>query len=117
MNSTIFAEAPVVTPANTPKVGDILCGSWGYDATLYTFVKVVGVTGKSVKVREMETESSNFQTGGMQWTEKLTGNLRGEIKTKLVKLTEKGYKIKWNSYLNLWGPYKGDGVVCCSDYH
>jgi hypothetical protein len=114
MNS-IFAEQN--TSVASPKVGDILCGSWGYEATLYTFVKVVAVGNKTIKVQEMVTESFDHQTGGMEWKEKLTGETHGEITTKLFKTYDKGYKIKWNSYLNLYGPYTGDGVVSCSNYH
>jgi hypothetical protein len=117
MNSTIFAEKPVV--AVTPKVGDILCGSWGYEATLYVSVKVLSVTGKMIKVQEMTTEHipSDHCSGGMEWKERLTGGTCGEVMVKKVTAYKDGYRIKWTSYLNLYGPYKGDGIFECSNYH
>ena len=89
---------------NSPKVGDYLCGIWGYEATLLTGVVVVGVTGKSVKVQEV-TLNNVYKNGagGMFWTATPdVNNLKGPVVTKRVTPTENGYRIKWNSYLNLY---------------
>ena len=94
-----------------------MVGSWGFEACLYTFVKILAVGNKTIKVQEMVTESFGHRTGGMEWQEKLTGETAGEVKTKLFRAYKDGYKVKWNSYLNLYGPYKGDGIVSCSNYH
>lgn len=46
------------------KVGDILEACWGYDANIYNFYEVVGLTKTMVKVRELKKtcaeEQSNY---------------------------------------------------------
>ena len=41
----------LLAPDRTPRVGDLLCCSWGYDQTNVDYYQVVGVTGKSARVR------------------------------------------------------------------
>lgn len=101
---------------NSPKVGDYLKGTWGYDACLPTFAVVVGVTPTSVRVVELEGCSFGHQTGCMEWKVVMTQKRKGDIKTKKVRRTEKGYSIKWNEYCSLWGPWTPE-VVNAYNYH
>ena len=113
MGTGIFAPEAVVTA--TPKVGDILCGFYGYEASIATFAKVVGVTDKSVKVVELDQRHDYHpNSGGMYWTAFPTNNGRsGKVITKLFKSdNDKGYRIKWSSYQNLYGPWTGTSVEC-----
>lgn len=116
-NTPIFAPKPVVNASATPKVGDILAGTWGYEATLWTFAKVVGVSGKSVRVQELEAESFNMKTGGMEWQVRLTDKTVGPVKTRLVKAGYNGsYHVRWDNVVTLY-PYHGNGVENASNYH
>lgn len=47
------------------KVGDILVSSWGYDQTNVQWYQVVGVTPKSVKIREIQgkVQETGFMSG------------------------------------------------------
>ena len=105
MNSATSIFAPEAVSTVAPKVGDLLCGSYGYEASIPTFAVVVAVSAKSIRVIELEGRSHSYQTGGMEWKVDVTNNRRGDIKTKKVKLGEKGYSIKWSSYQNLYGPW------------
>ena len=42
------------------KVGDILHGSWGYDQTQCDYFQVVKVVGKSIKIREICSEVTEY---------------------------------------------------------
>lgn len=102
---------------NSPKVGDYLSGTWGYDATILTGAVVVAVTGKTVKVRECEQERTyHANSGGMFWTSTpLVNKLTGPVMTKRVNPRNGGYQIKWNSYLNLY--LSTPKSVECSNTH
>lgn len=102
MNS-IFIEAKVSNV--TPKVGDYLMGSYGYEASIPVVAKVVAVTGASVKVREVELHSHSFTTGAMEWKVDVGDKLIGPTLTKRVKAGANGYRIKWNECVNLHGPW------------
>lgn len=93
MNSTI-----------APKVGDILVGSYGYEASISTFAKVVAVGAATVKVRELnQRRDYHPNSGGMHWTSTpLDNNFTGPVVTKRVRALEKGYCVKWSSYQNLY---------------
>lgn len=101
MNS-IFAPKSSVSSVVAPKVGDLLCGSWGYDACLHTVVKVLKVTGASIVVQELDLKRNG---GGMNWTSTVTNTPHGPVKTKRVNLRESGYSVKWTNYMNLYGPW------------
>lgn len=47
------------------KIGDILCSCFGYDASIYDFYEVVGVSKKNVRIRELRKRN----VPGMQSTE------------------------------------------------
>lgn len=93
MNSTI-----------APKVGDILVGSYGYEASISTFAKVVAVGAATVKVRELNQRRAYKDC--MHWTSTpIDNDFIGAVVTKRVKAYENGYRVKWSSYQNL---YLGD---------
>jgi hypothetical protein len=94
-------------PANQPKgqhmasvhlatghgveVGAIFCWSWGYDQTNVDFYEVVGVTAKSVRVREIASEPvPGTDRGGMSCSVRpIPGRFTSEkIETKQVKRTD-----------------------------
>lgn len=101
MNS-IFPPKPEAL--TLPKVGDYLCGSYGYEACIHHVVKVVGVTPSMVKVQEVELDSKYAQ-GGMEWTSKITNRLSGPVKSHRFKAGEKGYRIKRTECLSMSGPW------------
>jgi len=100
----------------TPKVGDILKGSYGYEASIPVFAKVIAVKAKTIQVVELEGRSFNYTTGGMEWKVEVTDVARGEVMTKQIKATDNGYRIKWNEYCSLWGPWT-PVVVGAYNYH
>ncbi len=117
MNSATSIFAPEVNATVTPKVGDILMGSYGYEASIPTFAKVVKVGPKSIQVVELDGKSHSYQTGGMEWKVDVDVNAPvGKVMTKKVKLFEKGYGIKWSSYQNLYGPWE-PVTVSAYNYH
>lgn len=88
------------------KPGDILVSTWGYEARLATFFKVIGVTAKSVKLAELVDQ---VRTGDwMSGTAKPAPNSRlGETVTKRVKANYAGTPcVKINSFSTA---YKWDG--------
>ena len=120
MNSATSVFGPEISgagPVATPKVGDILFGTYGYEACIPTWAKVVGVTGKSVKVVEIDSVCSNYRTGGMEWTATpQVDSPIGEVMTKKVVATENGYRVKWSSYQNLYLTNKVEPFEA-SNYH
>lgn len=107
MNS-IFA--PEVKPTVKPKVGDLLYGSYGYDASIPHVYKVLGVTGASVKIQEVVVNNV-YSNGGMDWEGTVTDKTEGEILTKRFRLMEKTYRVKIHSCLNVYGPWEGKKVT------
>jgi hypothetical protein len=105
MNSATSIFATEVVSKVAPKVGDLLCGHYGYEASLPTFAKVVGVTGKTIKVIELAGHSHSFGQGGMEWKVNVTNTPVGHTMTKRFSPCGEGYKIKWSSYQNLYGPW------------
>lgn len=70
------------------KVGDILISTWGYDQTNVQWYQVVGVTSKSVKIREIKgrVQETGFMSGeAIPIPDAFTNNLWfGEQKTARV---------------------------------
>lgn len=88
------------------KTGDILVSTWGYEARIASFYKVVGTTPKSVKIAELV---DHIRTG--DWvggTSKPDPNSRhGNIMTKRVMSNYAGVPcVKINSFSTA---YKWDG--------
>lgn len=119
MNSSIIS--PVLTNPSavaTPKIGDVLMGTYGYEACIPTFVQVVGVSGKSVSVQAIDCRSEyKPNSGGMEWTVFPKKDcLVGPVVKKIFKAIGNGYKVKWTSYQNLYGPWTGTSVEAYN-YH
>lgn len=100
----------------TPKVGDILYSSWGYDQTNIDFYKVVKVSGFSVWIQELgkkiveitgwahervvPTDSSTYETRNFETNETETRTYpisRHKIQYPTWQ-TEKEYYVKLNSF-------------------
>jgi hypothetical protein len=117
MKTTVFAPKPVVSITKGPKVGDILVGTWGYEARLATYVKVVKVLAKSVVVVELDEDRVyDSKLGGMYWTS--TPNIHmvadggGACVTKRISPDrDGGYCIKWNNFTHLY-PWNGQPLNC-----
>jgi hypothetical protein len=99
-----------------PKVGDILVGTYGYEARIATFVEVVSVSGSRIKVRELKQNRNYTGCGGMDWTATPVKNSGAGIVTKVFTSHEDCYRIKWTSYQSLYGPWDGQ-PVSCYNYH
>jgi hypothetical protein len=66
------------------KVGDIFYSSWGYDQTNVDFYEVVGLTGASVKVREVAQERLSSDGYGSDQVVPVPGYYIGEVMTKRI---------------------------------
>ena len=66
------------------KVGDIFYSSWGYDQTNVDFYEVVGLTGASVKVREVAQERLSSDGYGSDQVVPVPGDYIGEVMTKRI---------------------------------
>lgn len=94
MTNTALASAPVASP----KVGDVLVSSWGYDQTNICWYRVVAVTKASVRI--VSISGIVVEPGGPSelvmpnLTEVATG--KGTIKR--VRLTSDGYLVSISSY-------------------
>ena len=119
MKSTLASIFPPVStaPVVMPKVGDILVGSYGYEASIANFAKVLKVNAKTVVLGHLPATSDyKANSGGMNWdaTPILTGGTTGAFVKRFIA-SEKGYIVK------NWGCctlYKWDGKpVSCYDYH
>lgn len=117
MNSSILAPSltnptPVLVG---PKVGDILLSTWGYEASIATWAKVVGVTGKSVKIAYIGAIEKH--TGPMEWTSLPDVNSVGKkVVTKRFTPAGSSYKVKDSSFSNFY-PWKGTEPISCYNYH
>jgi hypothetical protein len=113
MNS-IIAPKPVLV--NGPKVGDILMGSFGYEARIAVWCCVVKVNPKTIVLVELaDIQTPKANAGGMYWTS-MPGEPNGKEETKLVKIftdhTGKvTYRVKWNSCCRLY-PWTGKSIEC-----
>lgn len=47
------------------KIGDIIVNTWGYEQTNVEFYQVIGMTEKTIKVREVSQKSENMYSHGM----------------------------------------------------
>ena len=114
--ASLFPPPSKGTPV-TPKVGDILVGSYGYEASYANFAKVLKVNAKTVVLGHMgSTSEYKANTSGMNWDAmpNLDGGTTG-AKVKRFIANEKGYMVKnWGCCtLRKW-----DGEpVSCYDYH
>jgi hypothetical protein len=98
-----------ITAAVTPKVGDILVSSWGYDQTNVDFYKVTKLSpsGKSVTIVRINSEvtGTGFMCGtSVPAVPHEVSEYEGEPMTKRVNLTSNGYSVNIASYASarLW---------------
>jgi hypothetical protein len=70
------------------KDGDILYSSWGYDQTQVSWYEVVGVVGKQVIVREVESKVVR-QERGADYVVAVPGRYTGAV---MKKVPQKGYR-------------------------
>lgn len=81
--ATQAAERKAFVPSL--KVGDVLRCSWGYDQTNVDFYEVVGVSGKSVIIREIaQTKKSTYAGGFAGQCLPVPGEYVGEPMRKIV---------------------------------
>jgi hypothetical protein len=89
------------------KVGDIFYSSWGYDQTNVDFYEVVGLTGASVKVREVAQERLSSDGYGSDQVVPVPGDYIGEVMTKRISderhwSGRASIKISQSTYAYLW---------------
>lgn len=95
--------APKHVNVNTPKFGDILVSSSGYEASISSFAKVIKVSKSFVHIQYLKAIRSNSRNGGMDWDS--MPDL--EDKIGLVdrrKWSDDGtaYRVKNNSYSSFY---------------
>lgn len=100
-----------ITNYNGPKVGDILVSTYGYEACIANFAKVVAVTKASVKIRQIGSTDSH--TGPMDWVSTPNENrVSDEILTRRFRLHSNGqYSVKHSSF-STYFIWKGKPVSC-----
>ena len=116
MNNTIISPSLAKTPVplNAPKVGDILCSTYGYDACIAHFAKVVAVSKASVKIELLGT-IDNY-TSPMTWESKPNvDSYGGSVHTKRFKACGDTYSVKDTSCATFY-PWSGKPVNCYN-YH
>lgn len=98
----LYKALEIMEPAPTPKIGDILYASWGYDQTNVDFYEVVGITksGASVKVVEIGSK----RVSGSEVVAVPGTGTGGKVLTKRVSKSSYGYSIAIESYSSayLW---------------
>jgi hypothetical protein len=86
------------TNSISPKIGDKLAGSYGYDANIYDFYIVLNVTKTQVTVQPVASKTLDFKNGGMDWTSTPIWNC------PTGKPIKKKFKVSENSYYLTIGP-------------
>lgn len=112
MNTTIISPSLIRKPAvvNGPKVGDILVSTYGYDACIANFAKVVAVTKASVKIEFLGT--IEHPTGPMTWnSEPNVNSTGGTVSTRRFKACGNSYSVKSTSFSNFY-PWSGKPINC-----
>lgn len=116
MNTTIISpslENPTAA-VNLPKVGDILCSTYGYEACIAHFAKVIAVTKASVKIESLGT-IDNY-TSPMTWESRPNiDSTGGTVHTKRFKAIGETYSVKDTSCATFY-PWSGKPVNCYN-YH
>jgi len=88
--------------SNKLNIGDILDSHWGYEQTNVDYYEVVGLTTKSVKIRQIESQR-RYTAAMCGECVPVKGMYRGHVKTKLVKATANGLPyLKLTSYSCAW---------------
>lgn len=94
-----------------PEVGDILCGTFGYEASIAKFYKVLKVTNASVGIAQLDAKNI-YSQGGMNWTSMpIVDQTYGKTITKRFKSDVDSYRVKLESYCVLY-QWEGKPVQC-----
>jgi len=102
------------TVVNNPKVGDILVSTYGYDACIAHFAKVVAVTKASVKIEMLGTIDNH--TSPMTWESRPNvDSSGGNVVTKRFKACGDTYKVKDSNFATFY-PWSGKPINCFN-YH
>lgn len=91
----------------TPKVGDILVSSWGYDQTNVDFYKVIRTTPKSIVIRQIQgktTEQGHMCGTSVPAQPHTFLDYNNEPLTKRFRPYNDGYAVTISSYASayLW---------------
>lgn len=98
----------------TPKVGDILVSTFGYEACIARFAKVVAVTKASVKVVSLRANETH--NGPMEWTSVPDVDAAGEeVSTRRFRACGNTYSVRDGS-ISTYRPWSGKPVNCYN-YH
>jgi len=86
------------------QVGDIFYSSWGYDQTNVDFYQVVGLTGASVKVRQIAQRTVRSGGPGGDSVVAVPDHFVGEVMTKRIQNYSDRPSFSLNSYsdASLW---------------
>ena len=86
------------------QVGDIFYSSWGYDQTNVDFYQVVGLTGASVKVRQVAQRTVRSGGAGGDSVVAVPDHFVGEVMTKRIQSYSDRPSFNLNSYSDayLW---------------
>lgn len=88
---------------NTPKVGDILVSSSGYEASISSYCKVVKVSKSFVHIQYLDAIGSDYRMGGMYWTSNPNLNdTTGLIDRRKWSDCGESYRVKNNSFSNFY---------------
>lgn len=91
-------------------LNDFVVCSWGYEQTNVDFYQVVGITAKSLKLREVEkyitwtrceTTGQEDRTAGGRATP-IQGTFKGEAFTRRYDAEERSVKIGDRQYGRIW---------------
>ena len=98
-----FVREAMPSPAElNVSVGDIFYGSWGYDQTNVNFYEVTGLTGASVKIREV----GQIQVGDSGPSESVVPDKGNYIGPEMTKRLKSGYQgsaaIRVNDVISAW---------------
>ena len=92
------------------KVGDILVSTYGYEACIARFAKVIAVTKASVKIENLGTIEN--PTSPMTWESRPNiDSTGGNVQTKRFKVIGETYAVKDSSYATFF-IWNGKPVNC-----
>jgi hypothetical protein len=100
---------------NTPQVGDILVGFFGYDAHIADWYKVVGLTAKSVKLIGLR-DNRKYTHGPMDWISTPADTTSGLPQTRRFTPVADGDGYFVKTKLTRLYPWNGT-PMSCYNYH
>lgn len=92
-------------------LNDFIVCSWGYEQTNVDFYQVVGITPKSLKLREVEKSLTwkRYETTGQEdrtaggYATPIQGQFKGDVFTRRFDVEDQSVKIGDRQYGNVWG--------------